>query len=122
MAAPNIVEVASIIGKSAGFALTTSALALVNNPASSGKVLRVVSLYISNVDGVNAANVTVNVYSQDDIGGTPYALASVITVPAKSTLVLVEGSPVYLEEDRSLGALASDVGDLVAHVSWEEIS
>ena len=41
MAAPNIVNVSTITGKSFYLALsTTNATELVNNPASSGKVLR----------------------------------------------------------------------------------
>ena len=124
MAAPNIVKAyPTILGKSAPLALTTSAQAIVNNPASSGKLLRVSALYIANVDGVNAAAVTVNLYPQDDIGGSPVALASTITVPANSTLVLVDAeSRINLEEDRSLGALASANGDLVAIASYEDVS
>ena len=51
MAAPNIVNVTTITGKTAGLAVTTSATDIVDNPASSGKVFKVNSLIISNVDG-----------------------------------------------------------------------
>lgn len=122
MAAPNIVNVTTITGKTATLALTTSAQALVSNAASSGKVFKVNALYIANIDGTNAADVTVNHYSQDDIGGTATAIASTISVPPKATLIVIsKDAPLYLEEDQSLGALASANGDLVAHVSYEEI-
>lgn len=123
MANPNIVNVSDIRGKTATLALTTSAQTLVNNPASSGKVLKVNVIYVANVDGTNSADVTVSIYSEDDIGGTATALASTILVPADSTLTVIDkSSSIYLEEDRSIGALASGNSDLVATVSYEEIS
>jgi polyisoprenoid-binding protein YceI len=51
MAAPNIVNVSTITGKSAGIAVTTSAAAIVANGAGSNKVFKVNALYVSNVDG-----------------------------------------------------------------------
>lgn len=123
MANPNIVNVTDIKGKSATLALTTTAQTLLNNAASSGKVFKVNSLYVSNIDGSSAQDVTVNYYSQDDIGGTATALASTISVPADATLLVIEkSSSIYLEEDRSIGALAGGNSDLVAIISYEEIS
>ena len=91
MAAPNIVNVATIIGKSATIALSsTSATAIVSNAASSGKVFKINMIQIANVDGTNAADITISLYSQDDIGGTAYALASTISVPADTTLVVLD--------------------------------
>ena len=56
MAAPNIVNVATITGKSATVALsTTSATTLVSNAASSGKVFKINMIQVANVDGTNAA-------------------------------------------------------------------
>tara|TARA_R100000544_G_scaffold14569_1_gene6677 strand:- start:2410 stop:2784 length:375 start_codon:yes stop_codon:yes gene_type:complete len=124
MAAPNIVNVATIIGKSATIALSsTSATAIVSNAASSGKVFKINMIQIANVDGTNAADITINLYSQDDIGGTGYALASTISVPADTTLVVLDkNTAVYLEENRSIGAIASIANDLVVICSYEEIS
>jgi hypothetical protein len=58
MAAPNIVGVSTITGKSAGIAVTTSAAAIVANGAGSNKVFKVNALYVSNVDGTNNADVS----------------------------------------------------------------
>ena len=60
MAAPNIVNVATITGKLAVQAIGTSPTAIVSNSSSSNKVFKVNALYISNVDGT--ASATVNVY------------------------------------------------------------
>ena len=124
MAAPNIVNVTTIIGKSATVALaSTNATAIVSNAASSGKVFKINMIQIANVDGTNACDATVNLYSQDDIGGTAYALAKTISVPADASLVVLDKSTaVYLEEDRSIGAIAGTANDLTVVVSYEEIS
>lgn len=55
MAAPNIVNVTTIIGKTAVLAVTTSATAIVTNSAGSNKVFKINSLNISNVNGMSAA-------------------------------------------------------------------
>ena len=62
MAAPNIVNVATITGKTAVQAVGTSATAIVTNAASSGKVFKVNALYISNVDGVNLATINIDIF------------------------------------------------------------
>lgn len=123
MAAPNLANPTTITAKyPSPVALTTSAQALLNNPASSGKALKVNTLMISNVSA-SPADVTVNRYPEDDIGGTGVAIAYQITVPAKATLVVIaKTNSVYLEEDRSIGALASAGSALVAHWSYEELS
>ena len=124
MAAPNIVDVTTITGKSAVVDLTTtSATAVVSNAAASGKVFKINSLVVSNVDGTNAADITVSYYSEDDIGGTATQIVSTISVPADATLVVIDkGTSIYLEEDRSIGATAGTASDLKVLVSYEEIS
>jgi len=124
MAAPNIVNVTTITGKSNVVSLTTtSATAVVSNAASSGKVFKINSLVVSNVDGTNAADITISYYSEDDIGGTATEIVSTISVPADATLVVIDkNTSIYLEEDRSIGATAGAANDLKVLVSYEEIS
>jgi hypothetical protein len=124
MAAPNIVNVSSIIGKTATVDLTsTSATAVVSNAASSGKVFKVNSLIVSNVDGTSAAEITIGLYSEDDIGGTATQICSTVSVPADASLVVIDKTTaIYLEEDRSIGATASAANDLKVVCSYEEIS
>ncbi len=124
MAAPNIVDVATITGKTAVVALSdTSMTAVVSNTASSGKVFKINQLRVTNVDGSNSATINVDFFSQDDIGGTGYALASTIEVPADTALdVITKNNQIYLEEDKSIGAQASAGNDLEIVCSYEEIS
>jgi hypothetical protein len=124
MAAPNIVDVTTITGKSAVVDLTsTAATAVVSNAAASGKVFKINSLIVSNVDGTNAADITVSFFSEDDIGGTATEIVSTISVPADASLVVIDkNTSIYLEEDRSIGATAGTASDLKVLVSYEEIS
>ena len=123
MAAPNMAGLTTVTGKSVIAALTTSAATIINNAAASGTVVKVNSLYVSNVDGTNAATVTIGVYPEDDIGGTPRYLAKVISIPAGSTLIVVSKETyLYLEEDESIGGLASADGDLEVVAAYEVIS
>lgn len=124
MAAPNLLNPNTITGKTAVVSLTTTnATAVVSNAASSGKVFKVNSLIVSNVDGTNAADISISYYSEDDIGGTATEIVSTVSVPADASLVVIEkASAIYLEEDRSIGATASAANDLKVVVSYEEIS
>lgn len=123
MANPNIVNVTDIKGKTAVKALTTNAQTLVTNPASSGKVLKINTILVANVDGVNTQEVTVNYYEGGNTDFTATALVSTVSLPADATLVVLDkNSSIYLEEDRTIGALAGGNSDLVATISYEEIS
>jgi len=117
MAAPNVVNVATITAKTAVQAVGTSAAAIVTNASSSNKVFKVNALYISNVDGTSAADVNVSIQRSS----TDYHIAKTISVPADSTLDILSKS-VYLEEGDALRLLASAASDLEAVCSYEEIS
>lgn len=119
MANPNIVNVTTIQGKVVGAAVTTSAVALVSNASSSGKILKINSLVISNVTTASA-NITVDIYKNQS---TAYRLVYIVAVPASSTLIVVsKDTSVYLEENDSLRVTASAGTSLEAVCSYEEIS
>jgi len=124
MAAPNIVNVSTITGKTAVVSLTTtSATSVVSNAASSGKVFKINSLIVSNVDGTSNADITVSLYSAASIGGTATEICSTVSVPADASLVVIDkNTAIYLEEDKSIGATAGTASDLKIICSYEEIS
>lgn len=124
MANPNIVNVAAIYGNTSTISLTTtSATELVSNAASSGKVYKINSIVVANVDGTTAADITINIYSAASLGGTATAIASTISVPADSTLVVTDKTTTfYLLENKSIGAIAGTASDLIVTTSWEEIN
>lgn len=120
MAAPNIVNVSTITGKTTGAALgTTLTTSLLANSASSGKVFKINAIIVANVDGTNAANVTMDHYD----GSNAYKIASTISVPADSTVVLLDKTAsIYLEEGQSIRGGAGTASDLEVIISYEEIS
>jgi hypothetical protein len=123
MAAPNIVNVTSIIGNSLSVAVGTSATQLASNAASSGKVFKINSIVIANIDGTSAADITVNIYSAAALGGSPIAIVSTISVPADASLIVTDKTTTfYLLENQSIGAIAGTASDLVATISFEEIT
>ena len=127
MANPNIVNVTNILGNTSTNLISSTAdpfaTALANNAASSGKVYKINSIIVANVDGSAAADITIKIFSEDDLGGTGTAIASTISVPADASLVVIDKTTsFYLLEDKSLGATASAANDLVVTVSWEEIN
>ena len=117
MAAPNIVNVATITGKSTGAALgTTTTTALLTNSASSNKVYKVNCIIISNISGTDTTT-TVSYYD----GSTDWNLASTINVPGNTTLVVSDkNSSIYLEEGDSIRGGASTASRLESVISYEE--
>jgi len=124
MAAPNIVNVADIKGKTVYLDLSTTAVtALVSNAASSNKVFKLNNIFVSNINGTSAADVTVSFHTAAAAGGTAYKIASTISVPADSTLVVLDKSgAIYLEENTSISVQAGTAGYLQVVASYEEIS
>lgn len=117
MAAPNIVNVTAIYGKTAVQIITTAATAIVTNSAASGKVLKLNALYIGNVDGSANADIDVDIFRSS----TAYRISKAVTVPAKSTLDIIS-RPIYLEEGDTLRLTASSNSKLEGVCSYEEIS
>ena len=122
MAAPNIVNVTTIYGRTTGKALTSSSQDILVNAASSNKVLKINSIIVANVDGTNNDEVTVKWYNADNT--TAFSLASTVLIPADSTLVVLgKDAPIYLEEGDKIQALGvASSGDLEIIVSYEELS
>ena len=123
MSAPNLINATTINGKTTGANLTTtSATTVLNNPASSGKCLKVNTFNVANYGGT-AANVTIQWNNAANLGGTSYSIAGSVNVPANSTLNIIDKtSQYYLEENQSLGATAGTANTLIVTCSYEDIS
>lgn len=127
MAAPNIVSVANILGKSNVANITTVSSSVIVNAINSGKVFKINTLIISNVDGTNAGNVSVELFkfgaqnTSTGTGNSTYAIANVVTVPAKSSLDILSKS-LYLEEGDQIKVKADSNNRLHFISSFEEIS
>lgn len=119
MANPNIVNVSTITGKTAVQNVITTATSIVSNSTSSNKLIKLNSLVISNIDGSNAADITVDIYRNT----TAYKIANTVVVPPDASLtVITKDMSIYLEEGDELRLSASANGDLTGVCSYEEIS
>ena len=116
MAAPNIVNVSSILGKTAVMAVTTTPTAIVTNSVAN-HVLKVDQILVTNINGTTNATVNVDLYRST----TAYRIAYLMTVPAGATLDILSRL-MYLEEGDSLRLTASANSYLEAIASYEDIS
>lgn len=114
MATVNIVNVTSITPFTINGAVTTSAVNIIDVPAD--KLYKVNTILIANVDGTNAADITVEVST--DNASSYYHIAKTISVPADSTLSLLS-TTLYLDETDLLKVTASANSDLQYTVSGE---
>ena len=117
MANPNIVAVSSIYANTVFDAdVAASAVSLLT--CGSNKVQKINSLVIANIDGTNAASISVWITRSS----TDYYLAKTISVPADASLVVIDKNVgLYLVESDILKIEASAAGDLSAVCSYEEI-
>ena len=123
MAAPNIVNVTSIIGITTAVGLSTTAVTtFLSNADASGKVLKINTVVAAGI-GTGNGNITVKYHLAAAGAGTSIALANTITVPTGASLVIIgKDNPIYLEEDRSLTAQASAADNIAIVCSYEDIS
>ena len=128
MANPNIVNVSSIVGGNAAWALTntiTTTLMTVSDEV----IVKINSLIVTNIHGTNAATVSIDIngIGSGAAGVTvngPLAtcrLASTMNVPADDSLVLID-KPIYLMEADVLRGGASAASTLELFASFEVIN
>jgi len=133
MAAPNIVNVATITGVTtfhAGIAVTTGGkgalgiTTVVSNAASSGKVLKINSLTAAAIGSTTGVTLQYFDHVNHASAGSTVSLGTTISVPKFSTLVFIsKDNSIYLEENTSLGIFAQpNTGTIDVVCSYEEIS
>ena len=125
MAAPNIVNISTLTGKTTYVNLTTTgSTSVLSNASGSNRVYKINGLFVSNTDTANAVNITVNYYDSASVSAatTSGSLAGTITVPAKSNLVILDKTTaLYLEENDAIGAIAGTAAKLTVVCSYEDI-
>ena len=128
MATPNIVNVATINGESVGYNLTATTTTTLLT-VSSNKLLKINRITCANVDGTNAADLSLSITKANftsagvtnfDTSGT-FFLAKTVSVPADATLVVLD-TPIYLMEADVLKGGAGAASDLDLVISYEVIA
>lgn len=131
MANPNILSATTVNGVTTYYTPSgTTAVVLLANAASSGHVYKVNNVVVSNVDGTNAVNATVSIYSNGSVaqgsapsGGTAYQIISTVSVPANASLIAVDKTTsFYLQEGTSISITSGTANKLVFTVSYDDIS
>tara|TARA_B100000686_G_C16612501_1_gene874581 strand:- start:495 stop:872 length:378 start_codon:yes stop_codon:yes gene_type:complete len=125
MAAPNIVNVATIVGMTTVVELnSTDPITLLENDNASGKVYKVNLVRACNIDGATGCDITMTYTCNISVGAATTAhLASTIVVPKDTAFTIIgRDDSFYMEENTALKAQASAANDITMTVSYDDIS
>lgn len=119
MANINLKSLTTVLGENSSIDdIPTSPSGIVT--CGSNEVLKINSLYASNIDGVNSATITVDIY---DGSAVDSYLVKGLSVGAGGTVnVVTNDAPIYINEGQSVRLTSSASGDLSGFVSYERIS
>jgi hypothetical protein len=131
MANPNLLAVTSALGTTTYLTPSaTTAVVLLPNAASSGQVFKINQIVAANVNGTSAVDTTVSIYTNGAVAqgsapssGTAYPIASTISVPADSSLIVVDKTTqIYLQEGTSITVTSGTASGITYSISYEVIS
>jgi hypothetical protein len=99
----------------------------VRNAAASNTVLKINQIVAANVNGTNAVDCTVSIYTNGAVapgsapsGGTAFPIASTVSVPADASLIVVDKTTgLYLEEGTSITVTSGTASQIAYSVSYE---
>ena len=107
-----------------------TAVVLVPNAASSGQVFKINNIVAANVDGTNAVDTTVAIYTNGAVaqglapsGGTAYPIVSTVSVPADASFIVADKTTgLYLMEDSSIVVTSGTASGIAYTISYEVIA
>ena len=116
MAAPNLVAITSVYGKTTSTTIGTAATVLVSNPTSSNKSYKINSIYISNIGNTADIKSTLDFYRSS----TSIRMIDRMTVSPGDTLIAISrDTSIYLEEGDSIRCYSDIVGATHVVISYE---
>ncbi len=121
MAAPNILSLTTITAKTVGVNIqTTNTVGILTNDASSGKVLKINHLRVTNNSSGSSSSFNVFYKDQNDIVS---GIASNFTIPVGSSIVVIDKeSMTYMEENCSINVSVANTAVMSVLLSYEELS
>ena len=131
MATPNIAALTTLTGNTTYLTPSaTTAVVLLANAASSNQVFRINQIVAANVNGTNAVDTTVSVYTNGGVaqgsapsGGTAFPIASTVSVPADASLIVVDKTTaIYLQEGTSITVTSGTASGITYSISYEIIA
>ena len=131
MANPNLLAATTASGTTTYLTPgVTTSVVLVPNAASSGQVFKINNIVAANVDGTNAVDVTVAIYTNGAVakglapsGGTAHEIVSTVSVPADASLIVADKTTgLYLMEDSSIVVTSGTASGIAYTISYEVIA
>ena len=131
MANPNILAATTAYGTTTYYTPSgTTAVVLLANAASSGKVYKINQIVAANVNGSAAVTATVSIYTNGAVaqgsapsGGTAYPIISAVSVPATASLIVVDKTTaIYLQEGTSISVTSGTASGITYSISYEDMS
>lgn len=131
MANPNILAATTAYGTTTYYTPSgTTAVVLLANAASSGKVYKINQIVAANVNGSAAVSATVSIYTNGAVaqgsapsGGTAYPIISAVSVPATASLIVVDKTTsIYLQEGTSISVTSGTASGITYSISYEDMS
>jgi hypothetical protein len=131
MANPNIAALTTLTGNTTYLTPSaTTAVVLLANAASSNQVFRINQIVAANVNGTNAVDTTVSIYTNGGVaqgsapsGGTAFPIASTISVPADASLIVADKTTaIYLQEGTSITVTSGTASGITYSISYEIIA
>jgi hypothetical protein len=119
MANVNLKSLTTVLGENASIAdIPTTASGIVS--CGNNQVLKINSLYVSNIDGTNSATITADLHNGSNVlnhfvKGTSVGAGGTVNI-------ITSEAPVYVNEGQSVRLTASASGDLSGFISYERIS
>ena len=118
MAAPNLITITTVIGRTRADWCTTTLSSILSNDLNTSELLRINSIFISNV-GLAEAGVKLDFLRA---GQSFYITLNNIVPVGTSTVLMAKETGIYLEEGDSLRISASANNTLQYVISYEVIS
>ena len=116
MAAPNLIQISSVYGRTTSTSIGTPVTTVVSNPVSSNKNYKINSLYIANIDNALTVRVSVDFFR----GGNSIRLVDRMAIGSGDTLIAISrDTGIYLEEGDSIRCYADQNSLVHAVISYE---
>jgi hypothetical protein len=131
MANPNLLNATAAYGTTTYLTPSgTTAVVLLANGASSGKVFKINQIVAANVNGSAAVNATVSIYTNGAVaqgsapsGGTAFPIISTVSVPISASLIVVDKTTaIYLQEGTSITVTSGTASGITYSISYEDMS
>lgn len=119
MANVNLKSLTTVLGENASIAdipIIASGIVTCGN----NEILKINSLYVSNIDGANSATITATLNSGNTV--LSHFVRNTSVGAGGAVNIITSETPVYVTEGQSILLTASASGDLSGFVSYERIS